>query len=213
MAPSVPDRRRDAAHAVAPFAAVDGIAELALLLELVAQLVRRGDRVGRERLELERDLVDQRGRCVGEQRLAGGHAVRRGPTADPRIGPHRVRAVDLVEVDHLRAFEHRQVNRFTGQLAQALHVLDRHRLQVEPTHHRGAQLPQLQRQLVLAALLEIADVAAGHQRLQQAVRIALGQPQVLRQLCHARQVGVRRQCLDHLEAFHESGVHARSNMF
>ncbi len=69
VAARTPDRRRDAAHAVAPFAAVDGIADPANLVEVGLQRGRRRDRVRREGLQFQRDLIDQGGRCVRQQAL------------------------------------------------------------------------------------------------------------------------------------------------
>src|SRR3569623_990902 len=99
MPRGIEDRCSHAAHAFPPFAAIDCVTELAHARHFPLILLKLGDRPRGMRLQLCTDTGNEILTLEGEQRLSSRNTIGRRALPDPTVGPHRLGAVDLVDVD------------------------------------------------------------------------------------------------------------------
>jgi hypothetical protein len=91
-------------------------------------------------------------RLVSKKRLAGCHAVGGGPAAYPRVGPHRMRRRDLVNVHHVSTLVDSEVACFLCCLGQVSQRRRGHVTQFEFADCCGSQLPKPKSQTVCTFL-------------------------------------------------------------
>ncbi|MNN10539.1 hypothetical protein D3C81_1234640 [compost metagenome] len=207
---AVADRRGDAADRLPPFAPVDRIAEPAHLVQLLQEALRLDDAVRRGGGERPSHPLQ---RDVGLERQHGfprRHAVCQRPPPDLRIGPHRVGAVDLVHVHDFAPIQHGQVHALIRGLHQLLHPGFGVAAQVQPGQHRRTELPELDRGAIPHAAFIADHEMQIDQRLQQAMHIALGHPEMPGDLGKAERAVAMGKELDDMQSLDQRVVHARS---
>ena len=101
--------------------------------------------VGKRRARLQSggdDGVDCAGRRKGEHRAPFRRAERRLALAKVGALADRLRAFQIVNIDDLATFRHRQMHRFVGRFAQGEDVRTRLRRHVHALAHKGAEAKQ-----------------------------------------------------------------------
>ncbi len=120
--------------------------------------------------------------------------MRRDARAEIRLHADRLRARDVVDVEHARLVEHGQVRRFTRALHQRAQVRPRLADDVHLAPHQHAELEQLEPEPVCAGLRIACEEAGLDERRGDPVHGALGEPEPARQVADADLVlGVRER--------------------
>jgi hypothetical protein len=159
------------------FLVVDGDPGLADLLHLSQQRPDACDRSRRESGETAPvGLAQRRLRLMRQERLSQPGTVRRGAVSDPRR--HQtdgMEAGELLEVDHLRAVERRQVHCFAGMVPQDGQRRLRNLAQVTVTKESLSEGQRRQTQPVASGKRTLLGETGGAQGRQQAEDRALVQ--------------------------------------
>ena len=79
-----------------------------------------------------------------EHGLPRRDAVGRRPAAEPRVGAHRLWAVDLFDIDDLPFVQHGQVNGLAGIVGEPTQRIRCDRAKVQAAHGVKAEFPQPQ---------------------------------------------------------------------